>query len=227
MKAKIKALIWARGHLIAAMCLAFALGVAAAMLWGVAKHYQMKEVEQANRFLQQENKTLLKEKAAWVVEQSITQASHDGLRRSLQEQELQIAEQERALDFYRTLMDPGSDKKGLILNSYAIYPGEASGELDLHLVFVQYAKRRTTMRAKTKVAVKGSFQGKPKLLDLSDLLEDKVQNNALSFRYFQRLRYKLTLPENFEPQSLLVQADIKGHHTKPWQLELPWLIEEN
>lgn len=227
MRAKIKALIWARGHLIAAMCLAFALGVAAAMLWGVTKHYQMKEIEQASRFLQQENKVLLQEKAAWVVEQSITKGSHEGLRKSLQEQESQIAEQERALDFYRTLMDPGANKKGLVLNSYAIYPGENAQQLDLHLIFVQYAKRRTTMRAKANITIKGSFQGKQKLLNLADLLGDGAENNALSFRYFQRLRYQLTLPEGFEPQSLLVQADIKSRNSKPWQLELPWFIEEN
>lgn len=227
MKAKIKALIWARGHLIAAMCLAFALGVACAMLWGVVKHYQMKEIEQESKFLKQENKMLLQEKAAWAVEHSIMKASHEGLRKSLQEQELQIAEQERALDFYRTLMDPGSDKKGLVLNSYAIYPSKVEGQLDLHLVFVQYAKKRTTMRAKAQITVKGSFQGKPKLLDLADLLDSKEQTNKLSFRYFQRLRYTLKLPDKFEPRSLLVQADIAGRHSKPWQLELPWLLEEN
>lgn len=227
MKAKIQALLWAQRHMLAAMSLAFVAGVIVTSLWIAYERYQFKKQEQALRIVIEQKNILLRQKAEFAVKASILEASDEGLRKTLLKQQDQLNEQDRALDFYKQLMDPANVNKGLVLNSYAIT--QVLDRLyDVKLVFVQYATRRSYMQADLKVELKGQMQGKSKTLVLSDLLSEEqvIKKQKLSFRYFQSFERQLILPEGFEPQLVLLSARIKNKSTSLWHKEIPWIVEE-
>lgn len=225
-KARIQALLWAQRHLLLAMLIAFSVGVLLTSLWGAYGHYQMNALTKENVLIEEQKKALIRDKAELSVNVNVLKASNEGLRRSLQEQELRMNEQERALDFYRQLMDPASIQKGLVLNSYAT-TSRGNNRYQIKLVFVQYAKLRSIMRATVKIHVKGAINNVPHSIDLSENLSVQEKKALkLKFQYFQSLTQTVELPEGFEPELLEVRATINNKKVVNWQLEVPWLIEE-
>lgn len=213
--------------MLAAMSLAFVAGVVVASLWVAYERYQFKKQEQALRIVIEQKNTLIRQNAEFAVKSSILEASDDGLRKALLEQQEQLNEQERALDFYKQLMDPANVNKGLVLNSYTITP-VLDRLYNLKLVFVQFAKRRSNMQAELRVELKGQLGGESKTFGLSELLSggQSAKNQKLSFRYFQSFERQLILPEGFEPELVLLSAKIKKKSTLPWHKEIPWIVEE-
>jgi hypothetical protein len=226
-KARIQAVLWAQRHLLAAILIAFACGSVLTLLWVAYEHYQFRQLKQTHEYTLEGKKSLIQDKAALTVEVSILKAGNENLRKSMQQQELRLHEQERAIDFYKQLMDPASVKKGLVLSSYRITDlGE--NRYQLTWVFVQYAKRRSLMRADLQIELNGTVNGAAQRLNLAALqlaAEDKKQQ-SLSFRYYQALEQVIELPKGFTPSSIALRAKIKNKKTTEWQQDVPWFIEE-
>ena len=104
-------------------------------------------------------------------------------------------------------------------------------------VFVQYAKRHNLLRAEVAIKILGTQDGKARFLNLKDLHQDdenkdgKTNKNVkqfgnLRFKYFQKMEGRLTLPQGFVPEQIVIDATIKKKKSKPWQRIVDWKTEE-
>lgn len=226
MSHSVRAYLYRKRHLLVIMLAAFGLGLLTMLgsLVFVQKqlHLQQNLVQQ----LTADNAELVKKLAAKEVSLSIANSGNQALRKELDSQQQALAEQEKALDFYRQLMDVGSKKKGLELHSYALQKLAEPGQYHYRLTFVQYAKRHTTLKASVKIELHGEVDGKPEVLDFSELVSNADKGfEKIQFKYFQVVEGQLTLPDNFEPLRILVHAQLKMKNAEPWLRDVPWQLE--
>lgn len=226
MKNKIKALLWAKAHIIVSLVLAFSIGFVVASFFGGYQYTQNQSLQSQYQKLQKQKDALIQEKAALTVQASILEASNEGLRKSLQEQEARLQDNERTLDFYYQLMNPEQKRNGLVLNSYTVI-AEDKLNYRINFIFVQFIKLRRVLSAKLTISLKGTKNGEIIELNVADLLTVAPQSwNVLRFNYFQSLDYTVVLPEDFVVETIEISAKIKNKPKENWQLSLPWIVED-
>ena len=223
---ELRATIWAKRHIAAALLLAFAAGLLVSGLWGAYERYEMKKLEKLYKFSTQQNQALLNKQAELTLTSERLRANTQALTETIREQEQANRELERGLDFYRQLMDPSKVKKGLVLHNFS------STELEqriyrMQFTFVQYALRASYMRAKLSFILKGQLEGQPVSINFERLrpesaISNKARKHDLNFRYFQEFEQLIQLPEGIEAQSIIITARISKPKVSQWQKELPW-----
>lgn len=214
-------------HLLVAMAIAFALGAAllAGLYWSEKKQNQ--QLQQVLAKTDEDAQTLVKKLAAVEGEAKVLRHGNMAMRQNLEAQQQVLSEQEKALDFYRQLMDPGSKKQGLALHAYTLQALEAKGQYYFRFTFVQYAKRHITLKASLKGVLHGTVDKQPATLEFSELVNNAEKGwGKLRFKYFQVVEGQLTLPDNFVPERIQLDASVKKKRAKPWQRQLTWLIDD-
>lgn len=226
MKNKIKALLWAKAHIIASLVLAFLIGFAVASVFGGYQYSQNQSLQEQYQQVKAEKSKLVQEKAALTVQTAVLESSNEGLRKGLQEQEARLQENERTLDFYYQLMNPEKKREGLVLNSYKVIADDERA-YRINFIFVQFIKQRKVLSAKLAISLKGTKNGEIIELNLQDILSVVPDNwDKLRFSYFQSLDYAVILPEGFKPESIEIVAKISKKPKENWQLSLPWMVED-
>ena len=233
-------------HLIFALLAALLLGAlllaALGYQWYVEVEQQNRRAQQQVQLLQAQQKQTLQSLAKANVSSAVNNHADYSLRRTLEQQQETLDEQERLLEFYSLLMAMGQTKEGLELNGLTITPvdEEEAGSFQYELVFVQYAKRHHLLRAQIALKIVGSQDGETSILNVEDLqsgidedtvnAEKSTENvksfGKLRFKYFQKMQGQLTLPPGFIPEQMVVDAIIKKKKAKPWQRIVDWPTED-
>ncbi|MFT5674695.1 MAG: hypothetical protein ACI808_000619 [Paraglaciecola sp.] len=151
-------------------------------------------------------------------EQQIHQEIKQGLQR---EQELRSD-----LAFYQQIMAPELSPKGFAIESFNIEAALSEREFRFELVLMQQEKIKKTLKGNIKVSLLGSENGKSKRISLASLMPDKGESLKFNFKYFQVIDGQLRLPKNFEPEKILVHADIYQFKVKRGTLDksFDWLL---
>ncbi|NRA42354.1 MAG: hypothetical protein HRU21_08630 [Pseudomonadales bacterium] len=223
---ELQAILWARRHFFLSLALAFIAGVFVSGLWGAYERYEMSKLQQLYRLSQQQNTALVAKRAELTLTSERLRANTQALTASIREQEQENRELQRALDFYRQLMDPSQVKKGLVLHSFSHNRIEAN-TYRLKFTFVQYALKPSSMRAKLHFVVQGSQQGTAVELPLQQLLqatEDGGKKSAteINFRYFQELEYIIQVEPDLAINSISIDAQISRPKKASWSQEVNW-----
>ncbi|HEY9033096.1 MAG TPA: DUF6776 family protein [Pseudomonadales bacterium] len=206
-------------------CLLGGLSSAAIWYWPLQRELQLNAQQLAH--LQQEHQDVLRRMATCTVESDVLRSSKQALREALDAQQMQLAEQEKSLDFFRQLMTPGTERDGLELSSYSLTSLPVSGQILYRLTFVQYAKKHPQLKARLSIRVQGLSQGQETVYALKDLLAGGSElPERLDFRYFQVLEGHLQIPQDFEPQALLVEAVPIQKNAAPLVRTLNWQLQE-
>lgn len=178
-------------------------------------------------FLAEEKKELVRKLAAADVEADILRNSQLSMRKTIEQQQHDLAEQEKMLDFYRQLMTSDSSKKGLELNSYFIKKLTEPGAFYYRFTFVQYAKKHLALKADLSITVEGdSLLGKTSYNFRELVVNQDDQFDKLYFKYFQVVEGQVKFPKDFIPRQFIVDAQLKTKNPKPWQRTYSWVVEE-
>jgi hypothetical protein len=94
-----------------------------------------------------------------------------------------------------------------------VEPAASAGFYRYAMILMQQDKHRSTVKGSIKVTLVGSQAGKPAEIDLQPLLSQSSDNLAFSFRYFEVLKGDFTLPENFQPEIIVVESKLRD---KKW-----------
>jgi hypothetical protein len=159
----------------------------------------------------------------------IDSAALEMVRKELAAQQEMIAELERGIRFYKSLMAPGELAEGLNIRSIDMIAGEEAeaGRFQFRVLVQQSARKHELMTGTLKVSVVGENAGEPAEFDLSDLsLQVPKADIRLRFKYFQAIDGELQLPEGFVPQLLRVSAKSTKPRRSEVSEEFPWSIQE-
>jgi len=224
-KGEFKALLWAKRHIVGALLLSFIAGVLTSGLWGAFERYELNKMKRLLELSELQQRQLLNQSAELTLTSERLRATNQALTEAISEQELENRELHRGLDFYRQLMDPQKVQDGLVLQRHSIDPVE-NNIYRLRFTFVQYALKRALMRAQLSFSLKGKQDGKDKQINFTQLSPQEANNNRkLSFKYFQEIEQLIEVPENFQVESIEINATLRRTKNKYWQQSLPWINE--
>lgn len=173
--------------------------------------------------------------AVWIdtrLNEQVQQSANDALREDLTLAHQSVARLQEEVTFYKGLMAPSTLRQGLQVAELQLeaLPSETgAAAFSYQLLLTQVALRRSFIAGEVRMDVIGQFDpiaGKTDsinteaVLSLTELSEAKSYPLKFRFRYFQDLAGRLTLPEGFRPDRILVTANQNGKD--PLQVTFPW-----
>lgn len=171
------------------------------------------ELYQTNDDLQQQVQQLAQENADLKASATLLQrtqqveaeasAQVQGRLRDLQAEILELQEE---ITFYRGILAPSEATTGLQIQHFEIIPLAETGMVRYQLVLTQVLKDDTLSRGEVDIEIQGILEGRPKLLTVSDLPEQKLGPLKFAFKYFQKFEGDLLLPPGFMPHSIEVNV---------------------
>ena len=124
----------------------------------------------------------------------------------------QSIEREKALQkdiaFYQQVMAPELTQQGFVIDAFNVEKTLSERVYRFEIVMMQREKIKNTLKGNLDITLVGSESGMSKQYSLKSLLVDPEQALVFGFKYFQVLDGQILLPEDFQPERILVQSDI-------------------
>ena len=175
--------------------------------------------------VQQDNTGLRERLALLETAEKIDREAYRRVEEEIRELQQKIVDQEEDLDFYRGIVSPVDRRPGLRIQDFRVSPVEnLDRSFQLQLLLAQALRNDRTIKGHVEFKVAGIRNGKPDMMQLSDLASGEKSRNrlAFSFRYFQDLEADITLPEDFTPGRVIVRVLPSGSGSSKIEQEYDW-----
>lgn len=154
------------------------------------------------------------------------QASED-VRQEVIELKDQLAQMEEENSFYRNLMAPSGNNRGLTFGAVEVVDTDKPREYSFKVVMQQLATNHTLLNGSLTYTVVGKLNGVDATFSLSQLSEDvSTESIRLRFKYFQTVQGTMSLPQGFEPERIELVAKSTGKEAVTIEKRFGWLVEE-
>lgn len=158
----------------------------------------------------------------------VDRASSEGVRNQVIELKEKIANLEQDITFYRNLMAPNENQRGLTIGPVDVISTGIPRHYNFKVVMQQFATNHQVINGSLKVTIVGYDGQELRRIPLKDLSEQiSDENIKLRFRYFQNIEGQLVLPEGFEPERIELVATSTGQNGKTVEKKFGWLIQES
>jgi len=138
-----------------------------------------------------------------------------------------ITELEEAVAFYRGVMSPSKNVRGLRIARLNLNGTKDGRRFHYKFILTQVAENSRYVEGKVKFKVIGMQDGKVKSLSHQELISNQENKNIkFRFRYFQDIKGEISLPDKFIPERVVVIAESKGKGAVRLEESFNWLIEE-
>lgn len=124
------------------------------------------------------------------------------------EEELQAAREE--VEFYRGIVAPGDVQPGLRIHRFTLEEGTTPREYHYDLVLTQLKRNDRYITGSVEWKISGSMLGEKGELALAGVTKPPAKQLNFRFRYFQDLSGKITLPEGFEAEQVILSIKPGG-----------------
>ncbi len=139
----------------------------------------------------------------------------------------EIAELRKEVAFYRGIMAPSDEDRGLRVSKIALTPIGGEGQVDYSVMLTQNRDNSTYISGIAAVNVVGKRNGEDAVIPLRDLDAQVAELGIrFRFRYFQELRGRLLLPEDFTAEKLQVVLKSTGKRQQKVEETQDWPRQE-
>lgn len=145
------------------------------------------------------------------------------LRETIKSLRDQIGDVTEEVTFYKSLMAPSSLVRGLQIAEFEIQPTPEDNQFVFHLLLTQVEARRDWIQGNVELTVRGSGE---QVLSFTEIAEEDTYPLSFRFRYFQDLSGVITLPEEFEPESVQITARRRGANADDLTRTFAWKAAE-
>ena len=157
----------------------------------------------------------------------VDKSALDVVRSEVAELKQQMASLQEENLFYRNLMAPTGNKRGLNFGAVEITQTDAPRTYRYKVVMQQLATQHDMLVGTLSFNVIGRLGGELRVFALKDLTKEIESTNIkLRFKYFQTIEGELKLPENFEPERIELEARSTGNNAVTVEKRFGWLVEE-
>ncbi|HED17360.1 MAG TPA: hypothetical protein ENI64_11180 [Gammaproteobacteria bacterium] len=149
------------------------------------------------------------------------------IRDELAQQQLDSQSMREELAFYRGIVSPEQGRNGLYIHTVQLVPGKQEREYLYSLTVIHkqgLKKRHRRITGTLDFKLEGKQAGKQVTLPLSALQPGRKLPITLSFKYFNRVKGRLVLPEGFEPETVVVTIKPKRKKINGDTKRQPWRI---
>lgn len=147
----------------------------------------------------------------------------EGIRQTVKELKAQIATLEEEVAFYKGIMAPSADDKGLRVSKIDLQPLETRGRYRYSIMLTQVADNSSYISGLAAVNFVGLRAGEKVILPLRDM-DSSVTDLGVKFRfrYFQEVSGEIQLPENFMPEQVQVVLQSTGSKAQRVEQTIDW-----
>lgn len=147
----------------------------------------------------------------------------EGIRQTVIELKSQIATLEEEVSFYKGIMAPGGNDKGLRVSKIDVIPEENSKRFRYSIMLTQVSDNSSYISGLAAVNIVGIRNGERIILPLRDLDSDVTELGVkFRFRYFQEIAGTLTLPSQFVPEQVQVVSQSTGSKAQRVEQTINW-----
>jgi len=202
--------------------------VCAIVIWGVGFLFG-KYFEQQAQSLQPGGKQMLEQLHGQLAELEqghlMDLVAVESARSDLAAKQEQIRQLEKDLAFYKGVLAPEKNAKGLQVDRLGIEKLSAPHSFRLNWVLTQAGKNTNYLAGETSFEVIGKLAGVEKVLSLKDVVSE-TPNLKFKFRYFQSFSVQIELPDEFVAGKVLLSATAKGNKTQSISQQYKWAVQE-
>lgn len=139
---------------------------------------------------------------------NVSQQTIDELKEALHQKDRQIDQLNEEIHLYRRVVAPETQAEKLAIFALRVVALPAQEGYALDMVVRRNTTSGGRVNGKARIALRGRTAQGEKKIDIGEVLDTK---GRLSFKYFQRLRGKFSLPQDFEPLELAVRVTSRRH----------------
>ena len=138
-----------------------------------------------------------------------------------------VSELEEAVAFYKGIMAPKKNDKGLRIEKATIEPTKDQYRYRYKILLTQVADNSSFIGGRVKINIHGTESGEKKVLSVATLSDDMESDGArFKFRYFQDIAGEVLLPGTFVPEIIEVIAQSTGRKAMRLEKKFDWILEE-
>jgi uncharacterized protein YdcH (DUF465 family) len=141
----------------------------------------------------------------------------DSSLKALQEEILELREQ---VSFYRGIVAPKESSAGLRIERLEMSGSAEERLYHYELVLTQVLKNQRTVRGNAFIDIEGLQNGRPKTLKLRNIAVAGKKDLGFKFRYFQKFKGDVVIPDGFVPRS--VNVTVKASRKKSIESSYEW-----
>lgn len=155
-----------------------------------------------------ENQTLNTQLNVKKVELEVASIANEQAQISYKELMQKRASLQEQISFYQKVMAPELTQDGFVVESVEVSSTASANNYAMKVMMLQRESIKAVIKGTLKISLRGSQNQVPIQYDLENLLDGENQNLAFSFKYFQVLELRLTLPEYFVPEQIEINTDV-------------------
>ena len=175
-------------------------------------------LEQTNADLEGELSRLREEFSSLEQSSRIESQAYAQVRSDLTELQDEILELKQELAFYRSIVSPEDDRRGLQIQQFTLSRGSVERLWRYKLVLTRVLNNGAAARGTVDLLVEGDMAGSGvgKQLALSSISVPRIRQLRYNFKYFQNIEGELEIPEGFVPVRvvLVLNPGGKGNKTR-------------
>ncbi|MEL7400088.1 MAG: DUF6776 family protein [Pseudomonadota bacterium] len=147
----------------------------------------------------------------------------EGIRQTVKELKAHISTLEEEVAFYKGIMAPSANDKGLRISKININAAEQAGQYEYSIMLTQVADNSSYISGLAAVNFVGTQGGEKVILPLRDL-DSGVADLGVKFRfrYFQEVKGTLNLPQQFVPEQVQVVLQSTGSKAQRVEESIEW-----
>lgn len=126
------------------------------------------------------------------------------------------------LSIYRGIMSPEQGKVGLEAQHFELKPALGAGRYRFSFMLTQSGAKDLAARGSVRLTLEGLQDGKPTQLSMTELTENGEAEIAYRFRYFQVIKSVLQLPDDFQPERIVLKAIPASAPKLPLEWTFDW-----
>lgn len=139
----------------------------------------------------------------------------------------QITALEEDISFYRGLMSPSANSRGLTIGALNVLGTGVPKQFEYKLVMQQLATDHQLLSGYLNFNIVGRRGEEEVAIPLYQVSEQVDEADILlRFKYFQNIEGRLTLPDGFEPQRIELEARTTGSNRETVKKKFGWLVQE-
>ena len=156
--------------------------------------------------------------------------ANEEVRRTVESQQNKIAELNEEIGFYKAVMLPNADEKGLRIERLDVKDAGQPGKYHYSLLLTQIVDKHDYIEGGVQIKLLGVENDAETSIPLAQLGDDPSNDSAnnikFRFRYFQNIEGDLMIPEGFQPKEFMVVAQSTGRGGQRLEKKFEWHIGE-
>ena len=169
---------------------------------------------------------LREQKAILERSSQIEQEAYKELQGTVNTLQDEILELKEELAFYRGIVSPSGNKKGLNLQSFELTPGRDGRTSHFKMVLTQVLNNGSVAYGNIALSVAGIQEGAEKEYTLAQL-SDNTKELRFRFKYFQSFEGDISLPEGFIPSKVNLVVKPRSRKHKQLTESIDWMVQES